>query len=85
MSCLLCDVPIASGVSRNSWLLQQIPIDVEPPSALPDETAALMEPDCGSIAYTRARDELNFAGVVTGDTRIHNAQTQPLLIPCEGD
>jgi hypothetical protein len=44
-----------------------------------------MEADCGSITDTRARDEFNLAGVVTGDTRIDNAQTQPLLIPGEGD
>jgi hypothetical protein len=52
---------------------------VKPPASLPDKTTSLMQPDGSSVAEARTSDELHFCGGVAYDTRIDNAQAEPLL------
>ena len=75
--------------SGGTWLapvlLRQLPIDVKPPPAFANETAALVQANGGGIAGTRTRDELNLGRSVACDTRLDDAQTQPLLVLAERD
>ena len=63
--------------------LHQVPIDVEPPPALENETTALVLANGGGIADTRTRDELDFGGSSACSGRLDNIQPQPLLILAE--
>ena len=65
--------------------LQQVPIDVEPSPAFANESAALVEANGGGVAGSGTCDEFNFRRGVARDTRIDDAQAQPLLVLAERD
>jgi hypothetical protein len=71
--------------ARFSGGFKQSTVYVKPPALLPNKTTSLMQSDRGGITDARTGDKLHFCGGIACDTRLHNAQAEPLLPRIEWD